>query len=234
MKSSQLIKIDSISSRDNDKKEEKTVAAPSLRDVLEPSNHFERERPIHAVCYMSNELWARIKRYTHRTIAKNGGNGSNTLFQFTHTPKKTFFLSFRKPVHFILYSYMKLHTFTHALNDTREAKRARTPHCVQYHSFSRIEYWPSKWNKKAENSERKNVIGRKKLALERWEREKFSRDFCMFCYLVPHEIVKPSDSEAKNHFVYVFAHTRPCMRAWVCSTNWLWWRRNGAKNLSVK
>lgn len=68
MKSSQLIKIDSISSGDSEKKK-KTVVVLLSKDVLEPLKHFERERPIQTVYYMSNELWVRIKRYTNRTLS---------------------------------------------------------------------------------------------------------------------------------------------------------------------
>lgn len=219
MKSSQLIKIDSISSGDSDKK--KNCRRAIIKRCTGAVEAFwKRKANPNRILYVKRIVRTHKEIHTSHIIVKNGGNGSNTLFQFTHTPKKKrFFSSFRKPVHFILYSYMKLHTFTHTLWALREKRKRHALYTVQYHSFSHTVYWPSKWNKKKRKIPNKKMLSAKKTLRsskrERYESEKCSRDFCMFSYLVPHKIVKPSDSDAKKTRLYVYSHTRPCMREYV-------------------
>lgn len=167
MKSSQLIKIDSISSGDSDKK--KNCRRAIIKRCTGAVEAFwKRKANPNRILYVKRIVGTHKEIHTSHIIVKNGGNGSNTLFQFTHTPKKKrFFLVFSKTSSFyFIFIHEIAYVHIHTLSATREAKKARTLHCTI--SFIFFSWYTDHRNetKKAENSEQKNVIGKKNFAFE--------------------------------------------------------------------
>lgn len=147
---------------------------------------------------------------------------------FSSLTRQIFFLLENQ---FILYSYIKLHTFTHNTVYTVYTKEweEKHTHCIIHFRVSNADHRNE--TKKSGKFRTKKCYWQKNSCDKAWgmrERErdqKCNRDFHMFCIWCHTKLWNGQTSAQKKS---VCLHTRVSVYMF---NKLMWWRRNGAENL---
>lgn len=219
MKSSQLIKIDSISSGDSDKK--KNCRRAIIKRCTGAVEAFwKRKANPNRILYVKRIVGTHKEIHTSHIIVKNGGNGSNTLFQFTHTPKKTFFsrLFENQFILFYIHTWNCIRSHTHSERYERSEKGT---HSTLYNIIHfRIPYTDHRnETKKSGKFRTKKCYRQKKLCVRAKERDTRVKNvaaifvcLAIWCHT---KLWNRQTATQKKTRLYVYSHTRPCMREYV-------------------